>query len=99
MVSVRGVGGVPEPSSNRPVDARERKRAEEKGTPVKDGVEISPEAKQAAEVARLSDIARQEPDIRADRVAAAKEQLERGDYKRADVVSKVAERIGRYLEE
>lgn len=99
MVSVRGIGGVPEPAPNRPTDVRDRKRAEEKDLPAQDGVKISPEAKQAAEAARLREIARQEPDIRADRVDAAKQQLERGNYRRADVVAKVAEKISRYIEE
>jgi anti-sigma28 factor (negative regulator of flagellin synthesis) len=99
MVGVRGVGGVPEPAPGRPAEARERKRAESTDAPAQDGVRISPEAKQAAEAARMTEVARQEPDIRADRVAAAREQLERGEYKRADIVAKVAERISRYLEQ
>lgn len=99
MVSVRGVGGVPEPAPGRAADARERKRAEATDTSRQDDVRISPEAQEAAQVSRLVEVARQESDIRADRVTAAKDRIERGEYKRADVVAKVAKRIEPYLEE
>mgnify|MGYP001122406745 CR=1 FL=1 len=99
MVSVRRVGGVPEPNPGRPADARERKQTDARDSSPQDGVRISSEAQAAAQVARLVEAAALEPDIRDERVAAARERIERGEYKRADVVLKVAEKIQRYLEE
>jgi anti-sigma28 factor (negative regulator of flagellin synthesis) len=99
MAGVRGVGGVPEPAPERTTEIRERKREEVRNLAPQDGVRISPTAQLAAEVAKIREMTQEDPDIRPERVAAAKERLARGDYKRADVVAKVAERIAEQLGE
>lgn len=98
MVGIHGIGGIPEPKPERPADVRDRK-AREDATPVKseDGVIISSEAQAAASLSRLVQTANATADIRADKVAAAKAALERGDYKKPEIVAQVAERISKYL--
>jgi anti-sigma28 factor (negative regulator of flagellin synthesis) len=103
MVGIQGLGGVPEPKPDRPAKIRsERESAalssgSKSGTAAKDGVEISSEAQAAAEVGRVVAAAGTEGDIRADRVAAAKAAIERGDYKNPEVVAKVANKVSKYL--
>lgn len=97
MVGVKGVTGIPEPSPERSTNVRDRKRTGESGAPAKDGVRISPEAKEAADTARLVQLANEEPDIRAEKVDAAREALERGDYKIPSVIAEVAKRLSQYI--
>lgn len=98
MVTMKGISGVPEPKPDRASNVRERREKDVAKTgKTQDDVLISSEAQAAAKLARLTQIARQEADIRADRVAQARENIERGDYKRPEVVAKVAERISKYL--
>ncbi len=101
MVPIEGLGGVPEPKPDRSARIRENEvreapradRAREDG----DGVVISSEAQAAATLTRALRMAEEQPDIRSDRVEAAREHIARGDYKRRDVVSRVAQRINKYL--
>ena len=58
---------------------------------------IPPSAQAAAAVARTIQIAKADTGIRADRVAQARERIERGDYKNPEVVAKVAEKVSKYL--
>ena len=98
MVGIKGITGLPEPAPERPTNVRDRKPAPSAETAqTKDDVLISNEAQAAAAVMRSMQIAKSEPDIRAERVAAAKQNIERGDYKRPEVVARVAERISKYL--
>ncbi|URA10657.1 flagellar biosynthesis anti-sigma factor FlgM [Thermospira aquatica] len=62
-----------------------------------DEVEISEEARQLAEAAKIEDVVRQSPDIREDRVAEVKAKLERGEYNTQEVFDQVAERIMKAL--
>jgi len=98
MAGINGIGGIPEPIPVRPANTRDRKGGDVQSTAAtsQDDVAISSEAQEAAGVARLTQ-ANTGPDIRADRVAAARESLERGDYKRQDVVEEVARRVSKYL--
>lgn len=105
MVGIQGLGGVPEPKSEGPGrvrrdrDADEAREASASGSnaPSQDGVSISDAAKQAAEVARVVQLSKSSSDIRAERVEAAREKLERGDYKNPEVVAQVAERLLKFL--
>lgn len=98
MVAIQGIGGVPEPKPERPAKARDVKQQESTTTgQVKDGLVISSEAQAAAKLAQLIQVANQEPEIRADRVDAARQNIERGEYKKPEVVAKVAERISKFL--
>lgn len=96
MVGIQGIGGIPEPTPERPASVRERKLDEAKA-PARDGVEISSEAKEAAGLAQLVQAAKKEPDIRPERVAEAKAAIEREDFKIPEVMAEVAKRLMRYL--
>jgi len=96
MVAIHGIGGVPEPTPERPAkvrDAREREAV----TAAQDGVVISSEAQAAARLAQLVQEMKEEADVRSERVESARENLRRGDYRNPDVVARVAEKISKYL--
>ena len=98
MVGIKGINGVPEPKPERPAKPRSSQEKEgAKGVPKKDDLLISSEAQAAAAIARSIRAVQNESDIRADRVADAKQRIERGEYKNPEVVAKVAERISKYL--
>jgi len=98
MGGIQGIGGVPEPRADRPSGARDTERTEpSSGSDSSDQVEISSQAQAAAVIANTLQAASTQPDIRADRVAEARAALERGDYRKPDVVATVAERIGKFL--
>ena len=97
MVGIQGVGGVPEPKSERPAKVRDKEQQPVTSLPSKDDVVISSEAQAAAKLAQSIQVAMQETDVRADRVMAAQQNLERGDYRKPEIVAKVAERISKYL--
>lgn len=97
MVGIQGVGGVPEPKPERPAGARSRNIAASASSESKDGVVISSEAHAAASIAKTIQSAKVLPDLRSDRVEAAKAAIERGDFKNPDIVAKVAERIDKLL--
>lgn len=98
MVGVQGVGGVPEPAPERPVNVRDKRRDEAVASSSQetDDVLISSEAQAAAKLASLVALAKQS-DIRQDRVEQAKQALAQGDYKKPDVVSEVAKRLGKFI--
>ena len=98
MVGVQGVGGVPEPRPNSSTGVRDSKgstSAEPKSEG--DDVLISSEAQAAATISAAITASTVQPDIRPDRVEAAREAIERGDHRDPDAVRQVAERIERIL--
>ncbi len=105
MVGIQGLGGVPEPKSGRPATVREEREtrstegavSSSASAPAQDGVLISSEAKAALDVARIIKSAESQQSQRTEKVEAARERLARGDYKRPEVVAKVAERLMKYL--
>jgi hypothetical protein len=98
MVGIQGLGGIPEPKPERPAKVRDGKAGiEETSARGKDGVVISSEAQAAAKVTQLLTSIQTDADIRADKVAGARERLERGDYKKPEVVMQVARKISKYL--
>ena len=98
MVGIKGLGEVPEPKPDRPAKVREQKaRDAAKAEIPKDDVLISSAAEAAATIARVVQDVKIDPGVRADKVVAAQEHIARGDYKRPEVVAKVAERISKYL--
>jgi len=98
MVAIQGINGVPEPRPDRPAKVRDANRPERLDTvPAKDDLVISSEAQAAAKLSTLIQVANRQSDIRADRVAAARERIERGDYKNPEVVAKVAQRISKLI--
>jgi len=98
MVGIQGINGIPEPKPERPAKLRPANEKESvQGSQGKDDLLISSEAQAAAAVARAIRVSQGQSGIRAERVASAKESIERGDYKKPEVVAKVAERISKYL--
>lgn len=96
MVAIHGIGGIPEPTPERPAKVREG-RERSAASPAQDDVVISSEAQAAARLAQLVQESQDASDVRTQRVEAAKENLRRGDYKNPEVVAKVAEKISKYL--
>ena len=74
MVTIQGLSGIPEPKSNRTEKVKgDRNNAPAagesgaaSGAAAKDGVQISPEAKQAAEVQRVLQVSKTQEEIRAE---------------------------------
>ncbi len=105
MVAIQGLGGIPEPKPEQPSKIRKDREAAGAGgvsgsassQEGGDDVIISSEARAAAEVARIIVASSNTPDIRADKVAAAKERLESGAYKDRAAVAKTAEKLLKYL--
>jgi flagellar biosynthesis anti-sigma factor FlgM len=95
MVGVQGVGGPSGPAPDRLDDVQQKRRRDDaSGTEAaRDGVSISSEAKQAAEVQRLVQLTGGQDDVRADKVAEAKAALERGDFQLENRVAEVARRL------
>jgi len=96
MVGIHRIGGAPEFANVKRTVQRDRKAADS-GTPARDDVHISREAQSAFEVARLIEETALQQDIRADRIAKAQEQIERGAYKVQEIVQRVAARIAGYV--
>ena len=98
MVGIQGLGGIPEPISERPAKVREEKeKTLTQKASTKDDVVISTEAQAAAQLTSAVKAARQTPDVRTEKVEAARERLARGEYKNPDVVAQVAQKISKYL--
>lgn len=101
MVGIQGIAGVPDPNKpERSTGARDNAKAASTGegsAPNSDGVAISSEAQAAARLTEALTKAEIQTDIRADRVAEAKAAIERGDYKKPEIVEAVAQRISKYL--
>ncbi len=100
MGGIQGIGGVPEPKPDRPANAKDSPKTDPSGagSPSGDGIVISSEAQAAAIVAQTIQASTIIPDVRADRVAAAKEALERGDFRKPEIVQVVADRISKFIE-
>ena len=100
MVGIQGIGGVPEPKPGRPASTRnhdDASAASDTAAGSKDGVAFSGAAQAAANAARVIHSAQNAPDVRADRVEAARAELERGDFKNPEIVAVVAERLSKIL--
>ena len=97
MVGIQGIGGPQEPRPDRPSSVRDNRPSPSTDQDTaSDGVVISSGAQAAAALTQTL-LAQPEKDVRAERVDAARQAIERGDYRRPDVVQAVAERISRLL--
>ncbi|MBX7258270.1 MAG: flagellar biosynthesis anti-sigma factor FlgM [Candidatus Hydrogenedentes bacterium] len=97
MVGIQGLGGIPEPAPDRPSNVKDRRRDDSQTTVGKDDVLISSEAQAAARLQQLVQVAKQEPDVRNERVEAARQALEQGNYKKPEVVEAVAKKLSQLL--
>jgi anti-sigma28 factor (negative regulator of flagellin synthesis) len=97
MVTMFGIGNIPEPRMPSSAHDKQRVMSTVGGAPF-DNVEISAKALEAASIAQLAKrIDNPAQAIRAERVAEAKENVQKGAYKVQEVVLKVAARVDRFL--
>lgn len=98
MVGIQGIGGPQEPRPDRPSSVRDNRPSPSTDQETaSDGVVISSEAQAAAATLTKALQARADQDVRAERVEAARQAIDRGDFRRSEVVKVVAERISRLL--
>jgi hypothetical protein len=91
-VDVGKVDGVNEPSLNQPKQEDQRRRRAEEAREA-DKVNISPEARKAAEVARLVAKVKELPEIRPDKVAEAIKRLESQKADDEEINRTIAQRL------
>jgi anti-sigma28 factor (negative regulator of flagellin synthesis) len=97
MVGILGIGGVPELANTTPAAVREKRDDLEKGL-VRDDVLISQQALDASRITRTSgSSAPNAEELQAQRVAQAKQNIEKGAYRVQQVVRQVAARISRFV--
>ncbi len=89
---IGNINNIIEPKKSSPVSSSKETRK-------KDSVQISSEAKNAAEVAKLAQTIKAAPDIRIDRVRQIKELIDNGtyDFNSPEILEKVADRIAGIL--
>ena len=97
MVGVNGIPGVPEPSTVRKAEATAPVRQAPVAAQAADGVEISLEAQATARAAQAARLQSPGDDVRAERVAEAKRNLEQGTHRVQEVVKLVAARMAKQL--
>ena len=93
MVGIQGIAGVPEPVGGARVQGRSKAPAPSPG-PNSDGLDISPQAAQAAATAATDG----QNEIREERVAAARQRIEEGTHQLQEVVLDVAARLSKFVE-
>ena len=91
-MDVGKIDGVNEPSLNQPKQEDQRRRRTEEAREA-DKVNISPEARKAAEVARLVAKVKELPEVRPDKVAEAVKRLESQKPNDDDVNRTIAQRL------
>lgn len=95
--NIVGIGPQREIDPARP--ARDRARdVHDSAAAATDGVEISPEAQQAAEAARILKTSEQQSEIRQKAVEEAKKEIIAGSYKVQEALLGVAIKVMPYLE-
>ena len=99
MVGINGIGGIPEPKSDRPANVRDNKQSDapDQASGSDDDVVISSQAQAAAVVAQSIKAAEGQGEVRIERVEEAKAALERGDFKNPEIVQIVADRLEKHL--
>ncbi|MCL2026334.1 MAG: flagellar biosynthesis anti-sigma factor FlgM [Leptospirales bacterium] len=89
---IGNINNITETNKSRPVSGtRETKK--------NDSVQISSEAKKAAETSKFIQIVGEAPDVRSDRVNLLKEQIQNGTYNFNDakILEMVADKIASFL--
>jgi anti-sigma28 factor (negative regulator of flagellin synthesis) len=94
-MEIRSVDSIRGIDNNSKVNKVSRKTDEVKV--FNDKAEISLEAKQKLEEAKINSILKNTSDIREDKVKEVKEKLQNGEYDREEVINVVAERIMKAL--
>lgn len=96
MAGIQGIAGVPEPLGGSRVQGRSKAPAPSTG-PEPDGLQISPQAAQAAAAAHVA-ATDGHSEIRQERIAEARQQLEKGTHRLQEVVLDVAARLSKFVE-
>ncbi len=97
MVGIQGISGVPEPTGPRPAPGRGTPPPTSDSTPT-DGTSFSPEASKAAQVQSLISSAEGQSDLRVEKVAEAKANIEQGTHKLQEAVLQVAARVSQIID-
>jgi hypothetical protein len=92
-VDIGKIDGVNEPSLNQPKQQEDQRRRRTEEVREADKVNISPEARKAAEVARLVAKVKELPEIRPDKVAEALKRLESQNPDDEEVNRTIAQRL------
>jgi anti-sigma28 factor (negative regulator of flagellin synthesis) len=96
MITIQGIGGVPEPAGPKQTQNRDKTPPADVST-AEDGVSISSEASQAATAGDIVRQSGQQNEVRQAKIEQAKQNLEEGTYKVQEVVLQVAARLSQYL--
>ena len=91
MGEIRPVEHLPDTVESRKTPSRERERTER--AEGRDELEISPEARRAAEIAKLVEITRDLPEIREDEVDEARTHIAERRYRDDEVIRDTARRL------
>jgi anti-sigma28 factor (negative regulator of flagellin synthesis) len=91
MGEIRPIERLPDVVETQRTSPRERERTERASE--RDEVEISPQARQAAEIARLVEMTRSLPDVREEEVERARADVEAGRYRDLGVIRDTARRL------
>ncbi len=97
MVGVNGIVNVPEPSNVRKAEAQAPRKDVVVANAATDGVDISREAQAAAVAVQVVRLDSPGAEVRAERVAEAKRNLEQGTHRVQEVVKLVAARMAKQL--
>ncbi len=89
---IGNINNITETKKNKAVSAK-------KETGKTDSIQISNEGKQAAEIAKTSQLIKETPDIRVERVKELKARIQNGtyDFDNNQMLEKVAEKIADFL--
>jgi len=99
MAGILGITGIPEPANIIQPSGRDVRGTTDSAKKATDELSVSPEAKKAADAARLFGTTAQENEIRAEAVAKAQKSIEEGTYRVQQVVMIVAARVSKFLDE
>lgn len=97
MVGVNGIVNVPEPSNVRKAEAAVPRKDAATANKAADGIAISREGQAAAEAVQAMRQDSLGAEVRAERIAEAKRNLEQGTHRVQEVVKLVAARMAKQL--
>ena len=90
MMSIDKIGGI-NPLNN--VQSTRRTNETAKSSYGSDSISVSAEAKEAAEVYYMNQVAAETPDVRADRIAEVKAKLQDPNYLNNAVIASAADKL------
>lgn len=96
MVGAYGIPGISEPAIPTQPAPRDR-RSSATAPAVADAIEIGPEAARLAQILALTGPPRRDEEVRAEKVAKAIEDIQKGMHRIHEVVRIVASRVSKYV--